>query len=634
MTKLKVIFIGVLGIIFLSTAAPAQTCPPFSYTLANGTLADATQVMADFNGLLTCANSSLAPLNNPHFTGFVGIGTTGPAYQLDMGNGTGTEYIRINGGNSGTAAGASLLFANGGYALDMIGDYSSIFGGAFNPALVLYTSGYSLLVPYGYVGIGTTGPAYQLDLGGGTGAEYLRINGGNTGTGAGSGIVFADGGSVTSEIGGYSVIYGGAFNPALTLYTTGSNVVIPNGYVGMGNTSPSFPVDVGAGTGLELLRINGGNSGSSAGSGIYLTNAGAVNTAIGNYSTIYGGAYNPALTLYTSGANVLIPNGKVGIGTTSPAGILDVSQNVNGVSYIGLTNASSGASASSNVKTLNDVSNQAEMGILSSGATPVGSIAAGDSYFFSTSTGLNIVAYNASAVIKLSTGGTAEKMRIDSTGKVGIGTTSPASLLHVGSTAASGVVVEFQNSSGACTHNPGSSSETVSCSSDARFKSGIQDTGDALGWLNDLRVREFIWNATGEQRTGVIAQEVKEKHPEMVHTDTKGFYTVDEPNPWKIIKAMQELKAENDNLHIAHDNEERNVASLTKAVHEQQAEISQLKAVNESYAAKLGQIEAVNHNYGAELKAMEQRISALQHKSDARETEVRISDITGPYQTH
>jgi hypothetical protein len=37
-------------------------------------------------------------------------------------------------------------------------------------------------------------------------------------------------------------------------------------------------------------------------------------------------------------------------------------------------------------------------------------------------------------------------------------------------------------------------------------------------------------------------------HPEMVHMGATGFYQVDVPDAWKLIKAIQELKAENDNL--------------------------------------------------------------------------------------
>lgn len=46
----------------LLCAAPvlAANCSPLPYTLTNGTTADASQVMADFNDLLGCSNSSLA----------------------------------------------------------------------------------------------------------------------------------------------------------------------------------------------------------------------------------------------------------------------------------------------------------------------------------------------------------------------------------------------------------------------------------------------------------------------------------------------------------------------------------------------------------------------------------------------
>jgi Chaperone of endosialidase len=138
-------------------------------------------------------------------------------------------------------------------------------------------------------------------------------------------------------------------------------------------------------------------------------------------------------------------------------------------------------------------------------------------------------------------------MVITSGGNVGIGTTTPLQLLHVGSASASGIVAEFQNSSGACTLSPGSSVMTTTCSSDVRLKTNIRDTNDALPSLADMRVRDFTVKATGENRTGVIAQELLTTHPEMVHMTANGFYAVDAPNPWTLVKAVQELKAANDN---------------------------------------------------------------------------------------
>jgi hypothetical protein len=125
-------------------------------------------------------------------------------------------------------------------------------------------------------------------------------------------------------------------------------------------------------------------------------------------------------------------------------------------------------------------------------------------------------------------------------GKVGIGTLAPSYQLDT-RISTSGAVASFTNSSGSCTHTPGASSETVSCSSDRRLKTDIRDSGSALEFFRGIRVREFKVKATGEHKTGVIAQEMLENYPETVHSGEDGYLTVDEPDLWQIVKAIQEL---------------------------------------------------------------------------------------------
>lgn len=88
----------------------------------------------------------------------------------------------------------------------------------------------------------------------------------------------------------------------------------------------------GTGSGQVLNIVNGGNSGTAGGAGIYFQNNSVLNTAIGNKSVILGGAYDATSLLYagtswqisTAGTNAItISNVQAvafpGVGTTASA---------------------------------------------------------------------------------------------------------------------------------------------------------------------------------------------------------------------------------------------------------------------------------------------------------------------------
>lgn len=258
----------------------------------------------------------------------------------------------------------------------------------------------------GNVGIGTTSPGRQLhvyattpasssgillDVGGTLGRQYSLLSTNSTsGQGGGKFIVFDDG-------------------------ATASRLVIdPSGNVGIGTTTPSTNLAISStgANGLDLRADTGTptNSGrlffstGTAGQSVRLMNFGS------GHFTIATGATPGS----NSGTEVFrITNvGNVGIGTTTPTQALDISGNskVSGKTF---TNAVTRGSTSS-LLTLNSDSNSGnggEIDLYSSGHPTIpGAIT------FLTGAGAN-----------------SERMRIDSTGNVGIGTTTPDSAykLHV-----------------------------------------------------------------------------------------------------------------------------------------------------------------------------------------------------------
>ena len=104
---------------------------------------------------------------------------------------------------------------------------------------------------------------------------------------------------------------------------------------------------------------------------------------------------------------------------------------------------------------------------------------------------------------------------IDTSGLVGLGTTSPTTRLHVAGS------ICYSGSLGAC--------------SDARYKDRITTLAGAFAKLSRLRGVQFDWRTkdfpdrefSDETQIGFVAQELLDVVPEVVQQGTDGYYTVD-----------------------------------------------------------------------------------------------------------
>jgi hypothetical protein len=121
-------------------------------------------------------------------------------------------------------------------------------------------------------------------------------------------------------------------------------------------------------------------------------------------------------------------NGGIGIGT-APSYPLHIVKNAAGQQAVVFSNNSTGSSAATAFVASNGTN---ELRLLRPGTNynAYGSLTSTDGALYSDYS-LNLMADNASGVIKFSAGGNSEKMRIDNAGRVGIGTTNPVSKVHI-----------------------------------------------------------------------------------------------------------------------------------------------------------------------------------------------------------
>ncbi len=202
--------------------------------------------------------------------------------------------------------------------------------------------------------------------------------------------------------------------------------ILNNGNTGINNTSPLAKLDVGGhirttsyaapatGSGLEF--------GFTAGEGYVIPWNRTTNVAQGLL------VYGSTITLHTqdtASAVTILNNGKVGVGDTTPSTALEVNGTVTASSIVVSGKISIGTGTLTNPFAIDD-GNTGAMQITHSGA----GYTATDGVTFAHSSGDFLINQREAAALRFFVNGS-ERLRLESTGNVGVRDTSPDALLEV-----------------------------------------------------------------------------------------------------------------------------------------------------------------------------------------------------------
>ncbi len=392
---------------------------------ASGTLSDLKLSSVGNGGNLVleadCTIASIIQFNNGgtermriDSSGRVGIGTTSPDYKLEVESTSDADLVSIK---------STAIANNTQMRLGISGNDSVISGtGGSSGNLVFKTYGSERMriASNGNVGIGTTSPKGKVDIqydmdfntGSITGLTAGRFQYGNINF---SGVLAQASGStgtsmqgITWQVNNYggSADYGnqaqlvvgnnGTIGTFMGFFTSNNYSIAPVerlrvdsvGNVGIGTTSPQRKLTIYESSGNAVLQLANNTSGVGASDG-FLVYTDGVNVGLENKENGY-------LSLATNASErIRIDSaGNVGIGTTGPLAKLQVSGN---------------SLFESDIFTLQN------KGIFFNGLSDFSS---------------GIAGIDSGTSVRIFAGGS-EKVRVKSTGNVGIGTTSPSAALHV-----------------------------------------------------------------------------------------------------------------------------------------------------------------------------------------------------------
>ena len=381
-------------------------------------------------------------------TGNVGIGTSAPAQKLHVSSSETTAYaassaslIQPDGGsnlliqNTGESGFASLRFAalNASNAVGYFGfnNNTANVGGSFIFGQRTGESSYAeqmRITDTGNVGIGTSSPAYKLQINasGGNGLSLLGDVDNE------SSVLFGDSGSAAIGRLTYSNI-----DDSMRIFTNGTEKVriTSAGNVGIGTSSPTqkLTVNGNAAVGGQQAFWLRDDDGFTANGGRRAWAITANYNAFGTFS-IYGASALDSDPLAGTAFLNITSAGNVGIGTTSPASILAVSAASPTITLTATTTTATTIGNKNNRLLLladsTTVGNGGEV-VFGTGDTSTGRWAAISGNITTNSgtgsAGSIIFATKAADVDTSLT----ERLRITSAGNVGIGTSTPVSALQV-----------------------------------------------------------------------------------------------------------------------------------------------------------------------------------------------------------